>query len=85
MLKEDNLVNYIIKNFLDEFKKEIYDICSKKVNEALKNKNSEKKIQKKKKYKYNRGARFEIYNCFRPKRTIYFFSTKSTKCAYTIN
>ena len=49
MLKEDNLVDYIIKNFSDEFKKEIYDICSKKVNEALKNKNSEKKSTKKEK------------------------------------
>ena len=47
MLKEDNLVDYIIKNFSDEFKKEIYDICSKKVNEALKSKNLEKKNIKK--------------------------------------
>lgn len=48
MLKEDNLLNYIIKNFSDEFKKEIYDICSKKVNEALKNKNSDKNNNSKK-------------------------------------
>ena len=41
MGKEDNLVHYIIKNFSDEFKKKIYEICSKKVNEALKNNNSD--------------------------------------------
>ena len=40
MENEENLVNYIIKNFSDEFKKEIYELCSKKVNEALKNKDT---------------------------------------------
>lgn len=38
--KEDNLVNYIIQNFSDDFKKEIYKICTKKVHEALKNNNN---------------------------------------------
>ena len=37
MTKDDDLVNYIIKNFSDEFKKKIYEICSKKVKEALNN------------------------------------------------
>ena len=41
MAKEDNLLNFIIKNFSDEFKKEIYGICSKKVDEVLKNNNSD--------------------------------------------
>ena len=43
MAKEDNLLNYIIKNFSDEFKKKIYEICSKRVDEALKNNNSDSK------------------------------------------
>ena len=43
MTKEDNLVNYIIKNFSDKLKKDIYEICSKKVNEALKNNNTDSK------------------------------------------
>ena len=43
MKKEDNLLNYIIKNFSEEFKKEIYEICSKKIDEALKNNNQDKK------------------------------------------
>ena len=43
MTKDDFIVNYINKNFSDEFKKEIYEICSKKVNEALKNNNSDSK------------------------------------------
>ena len=37
---EDNLVNHIIKTFSDPFKKQIYDICSKKVKEALNNNNT---------------------------------------------
>lgn len=41
--KEDILLNFIIKNFSDEFKKEIYEICSKKVEKALKNNNSDTK------------------------------------------
>ena len=53
MGNEDNLVNYIIKNFSDEFKKEIYEICSKKVNDALKNNNSEKKNNNKEEKKSN--------------------------------
>lgn len=53
---EDNLVNHIIKTFSDPFKKQIYDICSKKVKEALNNNNtsntkSELKNQRKTKKK----------------------------------
>lgn len=36
--KPDNFVNHIINNFSEDFKKEIYDICSKAVNDALVNK-----------------------------------------------
>lgn len=43
MSKEDNLLNHIIKSFPEEFKKEIKEICSKKVKEALKNNNSNSK------------------------------------------
>ena len=43
MSKEDNLLNHIIKNFPEEFKKEIKEICSKKVEESLKNNNSNSK------------------------------------------
>lgn len=43
MSKGDNLLNYINKNFSEEFKKEIKEICSKKVDEALKNNNSNSK------------------------------------------
>jgi chromosome segregation ATPase len=59
MGNEDNLVNYIIKNFSDEFKKEIYEICSKKVNDALKNNNSGKKnnIKEDKKSNYRGGQK----------------------------
>ena len=47
MGNEDNLLNFIIKNFSEEFKKEIFEICSKKVNEALKSNNSENRNNKK--------------------------------------
>jgi hypothetical protein len=55
---EDNLVNHIIKTFSDPFKKQIYDICSKKVKEALNNNNtsntkSELKNQRKNKKENN--------------------------------
>lgn len=51
MAEEDNLVNFIIKNFSDEFKKEIYEICTKKVHEALKkNNNSDLKNNKEEKH-----------------------------------
>ena len=57
MENEDNLVNYIINNFSDDFKKEIYEICTKKVHEALKNNNnnidSRKKINQDKNTNYN--------------------------------
>jgi hypothetical protein len=60
MLKEENEVNYIIKNFSDEFKKEIYDICSKKVNEALKSNNSERvNNSKKEKNANNTGGQMD--------------------------
>ena len=49
MTEEDYLVNFIIKNFSDDFKKEIYEICTKKVHEALKNKNSDSKNNKEEK------------------------------------
>ena len=47
MGNEDNLLNFIIKNFSEEFKKEIFEICSKKVNEALKSNNPENTNNKK--------------------------------------
>ena len=57
MGNEDYLVNHIIKNFSDEFKKEIYEICSKKVNEALKSNNLGKKNHTKEEKKNNyRGS-----------------------------
>ena len=55
MGNKDNLVNFIIKNFSEEFNKKIYEICSKKVNEALKNNNPENKnyTKKEKNTNYN--------------------------------
>ena len=38
MKDEQNLLNYIIKNFPTDFKKEIFNICSKKVEKTLNNK-----------------------------------------------
>jgi hypothetical protein len=60
MKNEENLVNYIIKNFSDEFKKEIYEICSKKVNEALKNKNTGKNSKIDKNISNNNDSKFTM-------------------------
>ena len=56
LTKDDNLLNHIIKTFPEPFKKQIYEICSKNVSEALNNNNntnnkSENKTQSSKKKK----------------------------------
>ena len=56
--KEDNLLNYIIENFPEEFKKEIKEICSKKVDEALKNNNSNSKNNISKNNENNSNSKF---------------------------
>ena len=58
MKDEQNLLNYIIKNFPTDFKKEIFNICSKKVEKTLNNKpekanTEEKKISNKNKDNQN--------------------------------
>ena len=45
--EEDNLVNHILKTFPESFKKQIYEICSKNVSEALNSNNSNKKSENK--------------------------------------
>lgn len=55
MTKEENLVNYIIKNYQNDFKKEIYEICSNSVHEALKNKDLESKNNIKEKNNSNKN------------------------------
>ena len=57
MREEDYLVNYILKNFSDDFKKEIYDICTKKVHEALKNNNSDSKNNKEENNEHNENKK----------------------------
>ena len=58
MSKEDNLLNHIIKSFPEEFKKEIKEICSKKVDEALKNNNSNSKNNVSKNSGNNSNSKF---------------------------
>ena len=57
---EDNLVNHIIKTFDNSFKKQIYDICSKNVREALNNNNSNKKTELKSHKKNKKENNFMV-------------------------
>ena len=57
---EDNLVNHIIKTFDDSFKKQIYDICSKNVREALNNNNGNKKTELKSQKKNKKDNNFMV-------------------------
>ena len=86
MGKEDNLVNYIIKNFPDEFKKEIYEICSKKVNEALKNNNSEKRnsnTKEEKKSHYTKGQKDSKYTMVNEQSGEFISYTQNTPTQQT--
>ena len=60
LLIEDNLVNHIIKTFDDSFKKQIYDICSKNVREALNNSNTSKKMELKSQKKSKKENNFMV-------------------------